>query len=370
MHLTENMFNGYKKQKQNSNGYIPKPISLDDCELPKEIADAADKIAKNTHENWSKNKMENGYTFGKVTNDAKKTHCDLIPYEKLSDEKKRYDIETSTSAIKLLIKLGYKIIPPDKRKHNIDEIITLSLNKIINEEKFKNLSDEIGTDVYDNNDDNVNKRIGKYVISFINQHVERELALSQIEDRIGPEKSMDLTRELHNIHIKLVKCIYCYLFQWDIGNNISPKQKMLAFNLASKLVTLTKEHRYIDSIYVTLDDEDILADNIEIVFKDGFSYVFKYDKFNGQDAYPKNNDGFFFKKTVFFRWDDDSKHGYLGDPSFKEEYRDRKSEELIKKHGKKPIYVNDSTYHSCKWILTVDSPKWNGLDKKYKVEVQ
>jgi hypothetical protein len=53
--------------------------------------------------------------YGNETNDVNKTHADLMPYDQLSDEKKQYDYTTALGAIKLLLKLGYKIIPPNNR---------------------------------------------------------------------------------------------------------------------------------------------------------------------------------------------------------------------------------------------------------------
>jgi alpha-tubulin suppressor-like RCC1 family protein len=51
---------------QNSNGYIPNPQNLDDYEIPQEINRAADDIARNAHEGWSANKMNNGYVYSIV----------------------------------------------------------------------------------------------------------------------------------------------------------------------------------------------------------------------------------------------------------------------------------------------------------------
>jgi hypothetical protein len=102
------------KWRKNSNGYIPNPMNLDSYDIPDDIKGAATDIARNAHEGWAANKMNNGYTFGPETNDANKTHADLIPYDKLTPEKQQYDYTTAMGAVKLLLKLGYKIIPPQR----------------------------------------------------------------------------------------------------------------------------------------------------------------------------------------------------------------------------------------------------------------
>lgn len=78
--------------------------------LSKEILDITEVIAKNTHENWSKNKIEDGWVYGDELDKVKRTHPCLTEYENLSEEDKEYDRVTAMEAIKLLLKMGYKII--------------------------------------------------------------------------------------------------------------------------------------------------------------------------------------------------------------------------------------------------------------------
>lgn len=89
--------------------YIPKPEDTSKIVLSEEIEELTEIIAKNTHENWSKNKMDDGWVYGDILDDKKKTHPCLTFYENLSEEDKDYDRTTAMEAIKLLIKMGYKI---------------------------------------------------------------------------------------------------------------------------------------------------------------------------------------------------------------------------------------------------------------------
>lgn len=89
--------------------YIPKPQDTSEIILSKEIEELTEIIAKNTHENWSKNKLEDGWVYGDTLDEKKKTHPSLTFYENLSEEEKDYDRTTAMEAIKLLIKMGYKI---------------------------------------------------------------------------------------------------------------------------------------------------------------------------------------------------------------------------------------------------------------------
>ena len=89
--------------------YVPKPEDTSNVVLSKEILDISEIIAKNTHENWAKNKLDDGWIYGKVLDEDKKTHPCLVEYEKLSEEDKDYDRTTAIETIKLLVKMGYKI---------------------------------------------------------------------------------------------------------------------------------------------------------------------------------------------------------------------------------------------------------------------
>ncbi len=89
--------------------YIPKPENTDSVILEEELEELVEKMAKNTHENWAKQRMEDGWKYGKKRNDEKKEHPCLIPYEELSEEEKEYDRITSKETLKFIKKHGYNI---------------------------------------------------------------------------------------------------------------------------------------------------------------------------------------------------------------------------------------------------------------------
>lgn len=94
----------------NKNNYIPQPIDTKDVVLPKELSSLAEKIAKNVHEVWSEGRMNEGWTYGEERNDTKKHHPCLVPYEELTESEKEYDRKTSQETLKLIMKLGFKIV--------------------------------------------------------------------------------------------------------------------------------------------------------------------------------------------------------------------------------------------------------------------
>lgn len=96
-----------KKSKKN---YIPQPIDTTAVELPRELVELSEHISKNVHEVWSAGRIADGWTYGKERNDAEKKHPCLIPYEELSETEKEFDRNTSQETLKLIIKLGFKIV--------------------------------------------------------------------------------------------------------------------------------------------------------------------------------------------------------------------------------------------------------------------
>lgn len=89
--------------------YRPSPLDLSDVSLPGELTELTEAIAENTHEVWSQNRLMEGWTFGPERDDANLKHPDLLPYSDLTEGEKEYDRATAMNAIKLIVKLGYKI---------------------------------------------------------------------------------------------------------------------------------------------------------------------------------------------------------------------------------------------------------------------
>ena len=90
--------------------YTPKPIDTSDVVLSNDIIELCEKLSENTHEVWSETRINDGWTYGEQRDDINKHHPCLVPYNELSEEEKEYDRNTSLQTLKLIVKLGYKII--------------------------------------------------------------------------------------------------------------------------------------------------------------------------------------------------------------------------------------------------------------------
>ena len=90
--------------------YVPQPMDTSDIQLPEELNVLIEQMAKNVHEVWAQSRIKQGWRYGNERSDALKQHPCLIPYEALPEVEKAYDRDTALETLKLISKLGFKII--------------------------------------------------------------------------------------------------------------------------------------------------------------------------------------------------------------------------------------------------------------------
>ena len=90
--------------------YVPQPIDTSDVELPQELLDLTEQIAKNVHDVWAVGRIAEGWVYGEERNNERKTTPCLVPYEELPDSEKAYDRNTAVETIRLIKKLGYDLV--------------------------------------------------------------------------------------------------------------------------------------------------------------------------------------------------------------------------------------------------------------------
>jgi ryanodine receptor 2 len=89
--------------------YTPTPRDTSGVELPAEIRELTELLARNTHENWARQRVKDGWRWGPKRDDAKKEHPALVPYEELPEREKEYDRLTAMESVKTILSLGYRI---------------------------------------------------------------------------------------------------------------------------------------------------------------------------------------------------------------------------------------------------------------------
>lgn len=89
--------------------YKPHPIDTSDVELPDEVMQLVEQLARNVHENWAVGRLNEGWTYGLVRNDQMKQHPCLVEYDDLPESEKDYDRATAIETLKVILKLGYRL---------------------------------------------------------------------------------------------------------------------------------------------------------------------------------------------------------------------------------------------------------------------
>ena len=93
----------------NPNEYRPEPIDTSQVRLPREIEELTEKLSRNAHEIWARQRMADGWRRGAARDDVRKLHPGLVPYEELPESEKLYDRSTAMETVKAILALGFRI---------------------------------------------------------------------------------------------------------------------------------------------------------------------------------------------------------------------------------------------------------------------
>ncbi|XP_077395752.1 ryanodine receptor 3-like isoform X3 [Festucalex cinctus] len=103
--------------------FIPTPVETSQIVMQPHLEKVRDKLAENIHELWGMNKIELGWSYGKIRDDNKRQHPCLVDFSKLPETEKNYNLQMSTETLKTLLALGCRVVQVNS---NADE----SLKKI------------------------------------------------------------------------------------------------------------------------------------------------------------------------------------------------------------------------------------------------
>ena len=96
------------REKSFPEEYNPQPIDVESITLNPELEELTDFIAENAHDVWAKDKKADGYTYAPVDD---KTHNHYLkPFSMLSEKDKEPDRRMAINTIKLLKRMGYRIV--------------------------------------------------------------------------------------------------------------------------------------------------------------------------------------------------------------------------------------------------------------------
>ena len=89
--------------------YDPRPIDTSGLQLPSELQELVEKLAENAHDIWATQRLSEGWTHGRIRDDAAKTHPNLVAYQELPESEKEYDRMLVVRTLAAVLALGYDI---------------------------------------------------------------------------------------------------------------------------------------------------------------------------------------------------------------------------------------------------------------------
>ncbi|KAF5900095.1 ryanodine receptor 3-like isoform X1, partial [Clarias magur] len=90
--------------------FIPTPVDTSQIVMPPHLEKVRDRLAENIHELWAINKIELGWSYGKIRDDNKRQHPCLVDFSKLPETEKNYNLQMSTETLKTLLALGCHVV--------------------------------------------------------------------------------------------------------------------------------------------------------------------------------------------------------------------------------------------------------------------
>ncbi|HEX8844619.1 MAG TPA: TRAFs-binding domain-containing protein [Pyrinomonadaceae bacterium] len=99
----------------------PQVLDASGAELPEEILELSERLARDAHENWSRQRLAAGWQYGPQADDARHEDPRLAPYEELPESEKQFFRDASLETLKAILSLGYRIEAPDHSAAAADE---------------------------------------------------------------------------------------------------------------------------------------------------------------------------------------------------------------------------------------------------------
>ncbi|XP_053093312.1 ryanodine receptor 3 isoform X2 [Pangasianodon hypophthalmus] len=90
--------------------FIPTPVDTSQIVMPPHLEKVRDRLAENIHELWAINKIELGWSYGKIRDDNKRQHPCLVDFSKLPETERNYNLQMSTETLKTLLALGCHVV--------------------------------------------------------------------------------------------------------------------------------------------------------------------------------------------------------------------------------------------------------------------
>ncbi|HZM81430.1 MAG TPA: RyR domain-containing protein [Candidatus Limnocylindrales bacterium] len=91
----------------------PETLDTGEVEIPSNLTGLVEIIAEEAHAVWGRRRIGQGWRYGTEVDHVRRTHPMLVAYPELPEEAKDDDRELVRHAIRVLLSMGYTIVPAD-----------------------------------------------------------------------------------------------------------------------------------------------------------------------------------------------------------------------------------------------------------------
>jgi len=89
--------------------YEPKPLDASRVELDAELRSLLERLAEHHHDVWARDRMREGWTFGRTRDEAGKKDPGLVPYRELPESEKERERRTALEVLQAIAALGLTV---------------------------------------------------------------------------------------------------------------------------------------------------------------------------------------------------------------------------------------------------------------------
>uniref|UniRef100_A0A8V0YA01 Ryanodine receptor 1 n=1 Tax=Gallus gallus TaxID=9031 RepID=A0A8V0YA01_CHICK len=103
--------------------FTPCPVDTAQIVLPPHLERIREKLAENIHELWALTRIEQGWTYGPIRDDAEQLHPCLLDFHSLPEPERNYNLQMSGETLKTLLALGCHVgMADEKAEENLKKI--------------------------------------------------------------------------------------------------------------------------------------------------------------------------------------------------------------------------------------------------------
>jgi hypothetical protein len=89
--------------------YEPLPVDTESVQLPAALVPLIEQLAAHNHDLWARARIDQGWRWGAATEPDRQLHCNLVPYDALSDQEQELDRQVVRGLLEAVLAMGFEI---------------------------------------------------------------------------------------------------------------------------------------------------------------------------------------------------------------------------------------------------------------------